>query len=407
MNEPGTAAAAGTARLDPRYLVVFGACATQFTVIGLLYAYGVLFASFEAEFGWSRTLLSGCVSLAFLVMGLLAMPAGRLNDRLGPRAVLTVTGTSFGIGIALIALVSEPWHLYAIFALFIGLGLSTHDVVTLGTVARWFERRRGIMTGLVKTGTAAGQTVIPPLMALMVAWVGWRSAVTALGLAAIVLLLLAAVSMSAPPKRARPAGEDLGEDLGEGPDYAAVRRTRIFWTMCAIQFLFFPALTTVPLHIVVHGMDLGMTAALAAGLLSMQGASSVAGRLTVGTLTDRIRGKYAYAICFTALIMGLSALLVIETPWLLFVVVAVYGFGHGGFFTVVAPTIAEYFGTRAHGAAFGSVIFFGTIGGAIGPILAGRAFDVTGSYTIAFATLLAMAVLGLVLALSLPKTARF
>ena len=75
----------------------------------------------------------------------------------------------------------------------------------------------------------------------------------------------------------------------------------------------------------------------------------------------------------------------------------------GGFFTVVSPAIAEYFGMRAHGAVFGTVLFFGTVGGSIGPILAGFAFDVWGTYTPAFGTLLAFSVAGLILVLTLPR----
>jgi len=150
-----------------------------------------------------------------------------------------------------------------------------------------------------------------------------------------------------------------------------------------------------------------MTAAIAATLLSVIGASSIVGRMAMGMFADRIGGKKAFIFCFLPLIASLLALLAIDhTGWLLFVAVCVYGFGHGGLFTVVSPTIAEYFGTRAHGTVFGAVVFFGTIGGASGPILAGRVFDVTGSYAVAFATLAAMAVLGLALVLSLPSARR-
>ena len=80
-----------------------------------------------------------------------------------------------------------------------------------------------------------------------------------------------------------------------------------------------------------------------------------------------------------------------------------YGFAHGGLFTVVSPTVAEFFGTRAHGAIFGGIVFFGTIGAAVGPVVAGRIFDVTGSYDFAFGGLAAMGAVGLVLALTLPR----
>jgi MFS family permease len=388
----------GTKLKDPRYVVVFGACLTQFTVIGLLFSYGLFFKVFETEFGWSRTLLSSCSSLAFLMMGILAMGAGRLSDKFGPRRVLAFTGVVFGLGFALISQVTQAWQLFVIFGVFIGLGLSTHDVVTLSTIGRWFERRRGIMTGVAKVGTAVGQMAVPPVTALLILSLGWRAAVMILGLSAAVLLLIAAFSMKNPPVLAGPEADETKSGL----TFTQARQTRVFWTMCIIQLMFFPSVSTVPLHLAVHGMDLGMTAAKAATLLSVIGAASIAGRLAIGVLVDKIGGRNSYAICFVVLILSLAAMMNITSHLPLFLVVAFYGFGHGGFFTLVAPSIAEYFGMRAHGAIFGTVLFFGTIGGAIAPVLAGLSFDSTGSYFYAFLGLLILAITGLGLAMSLP-----
>jgi MFS family permease len=388
----------GILQLNSRYIVIFGACLTQFTIIGLLFSYGIFFSVFETEFGWSRTLLSGCSSIAFLMMGVLAMGGGRLCDRFGPRRVLAVSGIIYGAGFALISQVSEPWQLFLIFGIFIGIGLSTHDVVTLSTIGRWFERRRGVMTGVVKVGTAMGQVAVPPLAAVLILSFGWRNALIMLGLSAVVLLLISALAMKNPPDK---TGHATGV-LQVGQTYRDARKTRIFWTICAIQFLFFPSLMTVPLHLAVHGKDLGMTPAQAASLLSVIGASSIAGRLAIGSLVDKIGGRNAYAICFLSLITSLIALMYITGHWPLFIVIAFYGFGHGGFFTVVSPTVAGYFGMRAHGAIFGTVLFFGTIGGSIGPILAGLVFDTFGSYQLAFLGLTMLAVTGMVLVLTLP-----
>jgi MFS family permease len=187
-----------------------------------------------------------------------------------------------------------------------------------------------------------------------------------------------------------------------GSSIREVRGDRKLWMICAIQFSFFTSLTTIPLHIVVHGMDLGMTATVAASLLSVMGAASIAGRLTVGTLVDRIGGRRAMMLCLVPLIASLLVFPSTSAMWLVFVGVVIYGFGHGGLFTVMSPTVAEYFGLKAHGAIFGIVVFFGTIGGASGPILAGRIFDLTGSYTLAFIALAALATFGMILVLKLP-----
>lgn len=390
--------------MDARYLIVFGACLTQFTVIGLLFSFGIFFNVLEETFGWSRTLLSSATALGALVMGVLAVFAGRLSDRYGPTPVLAWSGLLFGAGYALISVVGEPWHLFVLFGLFIGVGMSTHDVATLSTIARWFVRRRGMMTGVAKVGTAAGQMALPPLTALLIAGLGWRSAALALGVGAAVVLVAAAVSMKRPPPD-RPAAAVGGAGAAAGPSrggFAEVRRSRVFWTLCAAQLLFFPTLMTVPLHIAVHGMDLGMTRGVAATLLTVIGGASVAGRLTVGTFADRIGGRNAYVLCLVPLVTSLLILMTADTWAPLFAVVALYGFGHGGLFTVVSPTVAELFGTRAHGAIYGGIYFFGTIGGAVGPVMAGRVFDVTGSYDVAFATLALMGAGALLLMASLP-----
>ena len=386
--------------MDSRYLIVFGACLTQFTVIGLLFSFGVFFNVLEEEFGWSRTLLSSAVALAALVMGLLAVFAGRLCDRFGPAPVLVGAGLLFGTGFALISVVGEPWHLFVLFGLFIGVGMSTHDVATLSTIARWFVRRRGMMTGIAKVGTATGQMVLPPLAAALIGGFGWRTAALALGVGATVLLLLAAASMRRPPpdRGAAPAAAPVGSD----GSFAEIRRSRVFWTLCAAQFFFFPTLMTVPLHIAVHGMDLGMTRGVAATLLTVIGGASIAGRLTVGTFADRIGGRNAYVVCLVPLVTSLLILMVVDTYMALFAVVALYGFGHGGLFTVVSPTVAEYFGTRTHGAIYGGIYLFGTLGGAVGPIMAGRVFDLTGSYEYAFSALALMGAGALLLMASLP-----
>lgn len=385
--------------MDHRYPVVAGAWLTQFTIIGLMFCFGLLFDVFEQEFGWTRSVLSMGSSLAFLMMGVLAMVAGRVADRYGPRIVLAVSGLLYGLGFTLIAQVTAPYELLILFGTLIALGMSTHDVVTLSTIAHWFEKRRGIMTALVKIGTACGQFSVPPLAAWAILTYGWQSAITALGITAGAILLIAALMIKAPPKPVVGAETSLTAGL----PFAEARRTSAFWRVCLIQFLFFPSLMTIPLHIVPHGTDLGMELATAATLLSVMAAASIAGRLSVGGMIDRIGGRRAYMLCFVPLICALISLLFVQTPVTLFAVIAVYGFAHGGFFTVVSPTLAELFGLRAHGALFGVVLFCGTIGGALGPLLAGWVYDRTGSYDPAFLTLAVMAGLGLATVLTLPR----
>ena len=161
---------------------------------------------------------------------------------------------------------------------------------------------------------------------------------------------------------------------------------------------------TVPVHLAVHGMDLGMTAGRAALLLSVLGGASIVGRLVMGGGADRFGGKNAYILSFVLLLASLVGLVATSAHLPLFLIVALYGVTHGGFFTLVSPVVAEYFGMQAHGSIFGTILFCGTLGGSIGPILAGRVFDLTGSYRPSFIGLGVLALIGLVVAFYLPIT---
>lgn len=387
---------------DHRYRIVACAFALQAIMVGSMFAYGVFFKPLEEELGWSRTWISACFSASFLAMGIGGVVAGRLSDRFGPRIVMSFAALFFAFGWMGMYFMQAPWQLLLFYGVLVGVGISAHDVVTLSTVARWFDKRRGLMTAVVKVGTACGQVVVPLLASALLLHFGWRNAALALGIIALIGLLSAAQGLKQRTQTPA-AGSDAAAAPSTGVTFATARRSRAFWTLCGTQFCFIPCLGTIPVHIVPHAIDLGMDKITAATLLSVIGGCSIAGRLLVGFGADRIGGRRAMLACFVILLGALILLRLNEEPYWLFAVAAIYGISHGGFFTVVAPVIAEYFGTASHGAIFGAVLFFGTIGGAVGPVLAGRAFDTLGSYDIAFSSLAGLVFVGLMLVISLPR----
>ncbi|MFK7853701.1 MAG: MFS transporter [Granulosicoccus sp.] len=388
--------------LDSRTKVVVAAFLTQSLIIGGMFSYGVFLPVLEAEFGWSRTLLSASSSLAFLIMGLLAYLSGLLNDRYGPRWILSVSGALTGLGYVMMSTMNAPWQLLVYFGILIGIGLSTHDVVTLSTVAGWYQKKRGLMTGIVKTGSASGQILVPLAVTALISLAGWRATLLMLGLfTGLGLLLVAQWMRRANENQSGDVGGSHNSDLSAGLTFTQARKTRMMWTMCAIQFLVFPTLMSIPLHIVAHAKDLGMNTATAATVLSLIGAASILGRLAIGLLYDRIGGKLALVACHLPMIVVLASLLIIQNPLLLYLFALFYGFAHGGLFTAISPTIAELFGMKAHGAIFGSVLFFGSLGGALGPVITGIVFDRTSSYELAFTILMLLVSCSLLLVTTL------
>lgn len=184
------------------------------------------------------------------------------------------------------------------------------------------------------------------------------------------------------------------------PLHVAVR-TLQFWTLCIAEFAIFFCLLTTIVHIVPHAQDQGLAPTVSAAVLSTIGGVSMLGRIVMGTANDGIGGKRSLIICFIILIGSLGWLQVADSALMLFIFAVIYGFAHGGLFTVMSPTVAELFGTGSHGLLFDMVLFSGTIGGSVGPLMTGYIFDLTGSYQAAFIVLTALAMVGLVLIISL------
>jgi MFS family permease len=370
-----------------------------------MFTYGVFFKDFQAEFGWSRAAISGAASLAFLMMGLGGVIAGKMNDRIGPKIIIVASGILLGIGYLLMSRLQALWQLYLLYGVLVGIGFSTHDVITLSTVARWFIKRRGMMSGIVKVGTGSGQFLMPLIATLLITAYGWRNSYLIISAVVLVIFVVVAQVLSRDPQGIGlfPDGDSNEScDNGNRPreesvTLRAAARTRQFWIICIAEFAIFFCLLTVIVHIVPHAMDLELTPPTAVGVLSTIGFVSMLGRIVIGTANDKIGGKRSLVICFILLLCSLFWLHVASEAWMLFLFAVIYGFAHGGFFTVMSPMIAEFFGTGSHGVLFGMVLASGTLGGAAGPLMAGRAFDVTGSYRIAFLVLALLAVIGFVL----------
>jgi MFS family permease len=372
------------------YYIAAACFGIQAVGIGTYISYGVLFNPLISEFGWSRASIAGASSMAFLLGGFLSIGIGRLNDRIGPRKLMTVTGVFFGLGYLLMSGLDAIWQLYLFFGFVFGIGLSGIDVIALTTVARWFVKKRGIVTGIVKVGTGAGQMIIPFLVSLLITSYGWRHSCLIIGVAVLVILVLIAQVlrrdpslMGLSPDWGEEGPADTSDSTPEGLSRREALRTWQFWTICAVNLTIVFCLMLVVVHIVPLAQDIKVSATRAAGVLSTIGGVSMGGRFMTGLNIDRIGSKRVMIFCFILLIIGLLWLQIAKELWMLYLFAVIYGTAHGGLFTAISPMVAEFFGIKAHGALFGIVVFSGTFGGALGPFLAGYIFDVTAGYSLA------------------------
>jgi MFS family permease len=374
---------------------------------GINSSFGVFFNPLQTEFGWNRATIAGASSVAFFLTGLFSTVAGRLTDKYGPRFTLGISAVTLSLSYLLMAQIHEVWQLYLFYGVFVAIGQSGGDMGLLPTVARWFLLRRSLMSSIVKVGTGTGMFLIPLVSAFLITHFGWRTAYTALaGLAFLVILLFSRLLIKEPGDMAlRPYGEAEAkvsvQRHGANLVLKEVLRTPQFWIVSGVYFCIWFSTQSVMIHIAPRGIDSGMTVSQAASIVSVIGAGSILGRIGMGAAGDRIGTKRALIVCLCVLITALIVLQFVREPWMFFALAPVYGFAHGGSFAIVSPVVADLFGLKSHASNLGLLFFLGMSGGAIGPILAGRLYDTTHTYSVAFVILLGVAVLGLVLALTL------
>jgi MFS family permease len=390
------------------YFIVLVAFILEMMSWAVLYTYGVFFKPMLAEFGWSRAVTSGAYSLCFIITGIVAVVVGRLSDKFGPRAILTLCGLLLGTGYFLMSQISAVWQLYLVYGVIIGIGTGAVYTPLLSTLSRWFVKRRGLMTGIAVSGIGFGILFLSPLVTLLIHSYGWRDSYRLMALVVAVVTMLAAQFIKRDPAQIglRPYGEDELTVNDSGPilsGFSAPRAmsTRQFWTICAMFLCFGFTLQTILVHIVSHATDIGIAPTSAATILSTIGGVSIAGRLALGTTSDRIGNKRATIVCFSLLVLAILWLLIADRLWMFHLFAVIFGFAYGGLISLTSLIVAELFGLVSMGVILGLVTFTYAIGESVGPTLAGKIFDMTGSYQTVFVISAALGLGAIMLATTL------
>ncbi|MBW1785160.1 MAG: MFS transporter [Deltaproteobacteria bacterium] len=390
------------------YVVVAAAFLMMVVLWGAFYSYGVFFKPLLMEFGWTRATTSGAFSICTITFGLLGTVIGGLNDRFGPRLVMTFCGALMGIAYLLMSRIDALWHLYAFYGLVLGIGMSGSFVPLMTTVARWFERRRSIMTGVIAAGIGIGAMVGPPVVDRLISRYGWRFTYALLGVVVPAVMVLCAQLLRRDPsalKQKKSAGTGatpppLVADA-EGLSLPQALRTKEFWMYAGVIFCFGFCVFSVMVHMVPHAMETGFSSAGAAGILATIGGLSVLGKIVLGQVADRVGNRTIFIYGFAFMAASLLWLTAFDGRLILILFAVVFGVAYGGCVTMESPMVVDLFGLRSHGLILGGIALGFTLGGAIGPWLTGLLFDVKGSYAMGFLACTLLSVVGLVLLLLL------
>lgn len=421
-------------RLHPAWIVAAVAFLALVGAAGFRAAPGVLMVPLQQEFGWSTTVLSGAVSINLVLFGLTAPFAAALMERFGIRAVTATALVLIGAGSALTVLVTQSWQILLTWGLLIGLGTGSMALVFAATIANtWFAKSRGLVIGILTAGSAAGQLVFLPFIAMLAQDPGWRQAslLIAAGALAVVPLVLKFLKNSPADVGALPYGQtapeagmaetssesaEIGGESGRSSN-AAVRalqvlkrasKVRTFWALVA-GFAICGATTNglIGTHFIPSAHDHGMPETTAAGLLAVVGIFDILGTIASGWLTDRYNPKILLAVYYQFRGIGLLVLPLLLSATVqpsMIVFVVIYGLD---WVATVPPTAAicrKTFGADGS-VVFGWVFAAHQLGAAAAALGAGAIRDATGQYTYAWFGAAAMCTIAAVISATIRKGA--
>lgn len=410
-----------------RWTVVIGALLVQ-VILGTVYGFSVFVKPLEQEFGWSRATTQWAFSFALATFAITMIPAGRLQDRIGPRKVATMGGILLGLSFLLGAVLvrgERPWALYLTYGIVGGAGIGFGYVCPIAAAVKWFPDKKGLVTGLSVAGFGAGALffagpastlLLPPaetgeamglsqvlLVGLGISkgtgfGIGWKSFFILHGIVCAVVVIVGAMLLRNPPAGWTPPGWT-PPPLPSGKTSVDVTWQEMLNRplACMLWLTFIFGATS---GLMAIGQWTPMMGAILKGKtfapdwmggfgrfvepVGILAIFNALGRIAWGKISDLIDRPRAMMMMFLAQGMAFMILVDVESHAAIFLASAWVGLNFGGIFALFPSATADYFGTKHFGVNYGWIFTAYGVAGILGPVVGGVMYDATRQYILAF-----------------------
>ena len=344
--------------------------------LGAVYAWSVFRTPLTKQYGWTIPQVTLTFTICIFVLGFAAFFGGLWNVRSGPRVVAMTGGALYGLGTALASLTNgQLWWLYLTYGVLGGIGIGFAYIIPVAVLLKWFPDKRGLMTGIAVGGFGAGALITAPIATHLIQSVGVLPTFAYLGVAYLVVCLIAGYFMQNPPADYVPEGwtPSAGQRstrVTRDFTFGEALKTWQWWALWALLFLN----TTAGISVISQESPMfqelgGVTAIVAAGMVGIVSIGNAVGRVFWATASDYLSRRYTFLVMFL-----LQAVLfwifpsISSTPMLTFVAFVILMCYGGGFGTMPAFA-ADYFGPRFVGPIYGLMLTAWGFASAFGPLL--------------------------------------
>jgi MFS family permease len=355
-----------------------------------MWSVAVALPAVQAEFGVARGSASLPYALTMVGLAIGGIGMGRLSDARGVTTPLTIGAVMLCVGYLLASQAQSLWQFTLIHGVVIGgLGASATFGPLVADISLWFQRRRGIAVALVASGNYAAGAIWPPILERSIANYGWRQTYIWVGVFCLVTILPLILLMRRTPPQ---LGAGASTVSSANPNNAQVDVTRpLGFSPNSLQAILMLAgigccvgMSMPQVHILAYCGDLGYGVQRGAEMLSVMMAAGIASRLISGWLSDRLGGLPTLLI--GASLQGLMLLMFLpfDSLMALYIISALFGLVQGGIVPSYAIIVREHFPASEAGTRVSAVLMSTVFGMAVGGLLSGWIFDLTGSYRAAF-----------------------
>ena len=392
MADPGKENTALGISADRGWMVTFAGTGINLA-LGVLYTWSVISKQITKAWGWNETQAALPYSVAIAVFAFMMVPAGRLQDKMGPRLVATLGGIFCGVGLIIASLGQSVVGMVIGFGILAGTGIGFGYASATPPAVKWFPpEKTGLIAGLVVAGFGLASVYIAPVANYLLTRFGIERTFLIVGIAFLVVLLLLSQLLKNPPAGYRPGSNQSGSK-GKGAakppavpvDYeiGEMLRTPQFYLLW-IMFCFGAGAGLMIIGKLAKIVDL--QAGIRAGFIfvAMLAIGNAAGRITAGVLSDRIGRTWTMfgVFIFQAVLMFL--LRGLDTYGTLFLASVLIGFNYGANLSVFPSATKDYFGLKNFGVNYGFVFTAWGAGGILGPLLSGYIYDTYKNFQTAY-----------------------
>jgi OFA family oxalate/formate antiporter-like MFS transporter len=356
--------------------------------LGAVYAWSVFRAPLVKQFGWSISEVTLTFTVSIFVLGIAAFLGGLWLNRKGPRVVAITGGILYGLGVFLASLsANKLWWLYLSYGLIGGIGLGLSYIVPVAVLVKWFPDRRGLITGIAVGGFGAGALITAPVATRLIQSVGVLNTFAYLGIAYLIVTVVASLFMQNPPEGWRPEGwtPSASQALQRaGRDYTLGEALKT-WQWYALWLLLFlntfAGISIISQEAPIFQELVGVSAVVAASMVGIASIGNAFGRVFWAWVSDLITRRATFFVMFGLQVLLFWLLPSITAVALMTIIAFIVLMCYGGGFGTMPAFAADYFGSKNVGPIYGLMLTAWGCASAVGPLLIAYMRQTTGSYS--------------------------